>query len=280
MSLMENSPLRVFSEIVQQREDRIDLGYAALVMAQPEYPGLDIEAYVRRIDWLAEQVHKKVRTVMDPYRLIAGINDVLFAEEGIRGNRDNYYDPRNSFLNEVLERKLGIPITISVLYIEVARRLGLTLHGVGLPGHFLVKYVGEEEETVIDPFHSGQVRSIEELQALLNEIYGGKVAFRSEFLSPVTKRQVLQRMLHNLKAIYLRQGDLLKSLSAVERLAILDPSSAQEIRDRGLLYLRLECVPQAVEDLEAYLRLAPEAEDADAIREQVVTLRSRVPQIH
>lgn len=280
MSLMENSPLRVFSEIVQQPEDRIDLGYAALVMAQPEYPGLDIEAYVRRIDWLAEQVRKKVRTVMDPYRLIAGINDVLFAEEGIRGNRDNYYDPRNSFLNEVLERKLGIPITISVLYIEVARRLGLTLHGVGLPGHFLVKYVGEEEETVIDPFHSGQVRSVEELQALLNEIYGGKVAFRSEFLSPVTKRQVLQRMLHNLKAIYLRQGDLLKSLSAVERLAILDPSSAQEIRDRGLLYLRLECVPQAVEDLEAYLRLAPEAEDADAIREQVVTLRSRVPQIH
>lgn len=280
MSLMENSPLRVFSEIVQQPEDRIDLGYAALVMAQPEYPGLDIEAYVRRIDRLAEQVRKKVRTVMDPYRLIAGINDVLFAEEGIRGNRDNYYDPRNSFLNEVLERKLGIPITISVLYIEVARRLGLTLHGVGLPGHFLVKYVGEEEETVIDPFHSGQVRSVEELQALLNEIYGGKVAFRSEFLSPVTKRQVLQRMLHNLKAIYLRQGDLLKSLSAVERLAILDPSSAQEIRDRGLLYLRLECVPQAVEDLEAYLRLAPEAEDADAIREQVVTLRSRVPQIH
>lgn len=280
MSLMENSPLRVFSEIVQQPEDRIDLGYAALVMAQPEYPGLDIEAYVRRIDRLAEQVRKKVRTVMDPYRLIAGINDVLFAEEGIRGNRDNYYDPRNSFLNEVLERKLGIPITISVLYIEVARRLGLTLHGVGLPGHFLVKYVGEEGETVIDPFHSGQVRSVEELQALLNEIYGGKVAFRSEFLSPVTKRQVLQRMLHNLKAIYLRQGDLLKSLSAVERLAILDPSSAQEIRDRGLLYLRLECVPQAVEDLEAYLRLAPEAEDADAIREQVVTLRSRVPQIH
>lgn len=280
MSLMENSPLRVFSEIVQQPEDRIDLGYAALVMAQPEYPGLDIEAYVRSIDRLAEQVRKKVRTVMDPYRLIAGINDVLFAEEGIRGNRDNYYDPRNSFLNEVLERKLGIPITISVLYIEVARRLGLTLHGVGLPGHFLVKYVGEEEETVIDPFHSGQVRSVEELQALLNEIYGGKVAFRSEFLSPVTKRQVLQRMLHNLKAIYLRQGDLLKSLSAVERLAILDPSSAQEIRDRGLLYLRLECVPQAVEDLEAYLRLAPEAEDADAIREQVVTLRSRVPQIH
>lgn len=280
MSLMENSPLRVFSEIVQQPEDRIDLGYAALVMAQPEYPGLDIEAYVRRIDRLAEQVRKKVRTVIDPYRLIAGINDVLFAEEGIRGNRDNYYDPRNSFLNEVLERKLGIPITISVLYIEVARRLGLTLHGVGLPGHFLVKYVGEEGETVIDPFHSGQVRSVEELQALLNEIYGGKVAFRSEFLSPVTKRQVLQRMLHNLKAIYLRQGDLLKSLSAVERLAILDPSSAQEIRDRGLLYLRLECVPQAVEDLEAYLRLAPEAEDADAIREQVVTLRSRVPQIH
>src|SRR5262249_8416488 len=154
-------------------------------------------------------------------------------QEGFRANRTNYYDPRNSFLNDVLERKKGIPITLSVVYLEVARRAGLELRGVGFPGHFLVKCAEGEEEIVIDPFDKGEVRTVEDLQMLLDGLYGGKVALRPEFLAPVTHRQIVQRMLNNLKGIYLSEENLLKALSAAERLVILQPSSAPEIRDRG-----------------------------------------------
>lgn len=265
---------------MQCPDDEIDLGRAALAIAHGEYPSLDIESYLSRMDRLAMAVQDRSGGEADPYRLIAAINYTLFSVERFQGNRDDYYDPKNSFLNEVMERKRGIPITLSVLYMEVARRAGLNLHGVGFPGHFLVKYVGKEEEIVIDPFHAGEVRSIEELEDFLDEIYHGKLAFQPEFLFPVSKKQILRRMLNNLKAIYLRQGAFLKALSVVERLVILEPNSAQDIRDRGLLYMKLECLPQALEDLEAYLKLALDAEDADEIREQVVSLKKLVTQIH
>lgn len=277
---MASDTHRSFSQAVQCPDDEIDLGRAALAIAHGEYPSLDIESYMARMDRLAVAVQDRSGGEGHPYRLIAAINYVLFNQEGFQGNRDDYYDPKNSFLNEVMERKKGIPITLSVLYIEVARRVGLGLHGVGFPGHFLVKYAGKEEEIIIDPFHRGEVRSIEELEDLLDEIYGGKIDFQPDFLSPVSKKQILRRMLNNLKAIYLHQGDLLKGLSVVERLVILEPNSPQELRDRGLLYLRLECFPQALQDLEAYLRLASQAEDTDEIREQVISLKKRLTQIH
>ncbi len=277
---MADDTHRSFSRAVQCLDDEIDLGRAALAIAHAEYPELDIESYVARMNHLAAAVQDRSGGDADSYRLIAAMNYTFFNVEGFRGNRDDYYDPKNSFLNEVMERKQGIPITLSVLYMEVARRVGLDLCGVGFPGHFLVKHVGKEEEIVIDPFHQGEVRSIEELEEMLDEIYRGKLAFQPEFLFPVSKKQILRRMLNNLKAIYLRQGNFLKSLSVVERLLILEPSSAQEMRDRGLLYLKLECFPQALEDLEAYLRLAPYADDAAEIREQAVSLKKRQTQIH
>lgn len=269
-----------FRQAVQCLDDEIDLGRAALAIAHAEHPELDIESYVARMDRLAAAVQDRSGGEADSYRLIAAMNYTLFSVEGFRGNQDDYYDPKNSFLNEVMERKQGIPITLSVLYMEVARRVGLDLCGVGFPGHFLVKHVGKEEEIVIDPFHQGEVRSIEELEDMLDEIYRGRIAFQREFLFPVSKKQILRRILNNLKAIYLRQGDFPKSLSVVERLLILEPNSAQEMRDRGLLYLKLECFPQALEDLEAYLRLAPYADDAAEIREQAVSLKKRQTQIH
>lgn len=277
---MANDTHRSFSRAVQCLDDEIDLGRAALAIAHAEHPELDIESYVARLDHLAAAVRDRAGGEADSYRLIAAMNYTLFSVEGFRGNQDDYYDPKNSFLNEVMERKQGIPITLSVLYMEVARRVGLNLCGVGFPGHFLVKHVGKEEEIVIDPFHRGEVRSIEELEDMLDEIYRGRIAFQPEFLFPVSKKQILRRILNNLKAIYLRQGDFPKSLSVVERLLILEPNSAQEMRDRGLLYLKLECFPQALEDLESYLRLAPYADDAAEIREQTVSLKKRVTQIH
>lgn len=269
-----------FSLAVQCVDKKIDLGQAALAIAQEEYPDLDMGAYVARLDELAAMAEGRSGGETNVFRLLASVNYVLFTQEGFKGNEEDYYDPRNSFLNEVLERRTGIPITLSVLYIEVARRLGLTLYGVGFPGHFLVKHVGTEEEIVIDPFHGGEVRTIEELKDWLDRTYGGKIGFQAAFLSSVSKRQILRRMLNNLKAIYLRQGDILRSLSVVERLIILEPGSPQDLRDRGLLYLKLECFSQALQDLESYLRLVSQADDACEIWEQVLTLRQRVRQIN
>jgi regulator of sirC expression with transglutaminase-like and TPR domain len=275
---------RIFRAAVELPDDEIDLGRAALAIAQEEYPTLDIQTYLERLDQLAATVRDRSAGENTPYRLIASLNYVLFTQEGYRGNRDDYYDPKNSFLNDVIERRIGIPIALSVLYMEVARRADLRLHGVGFPGHFLVKYAGDEgeivPEIVTDPFDKGEVRTTEELQKMLDRLYGGKVRLQPEFLSRVSNRQIVQRMLANLKAIYMRQENFLKAVSVVERLVILDPISADEIRDRGLLYLKLERFPEAVDDLETYLRLMPDAADAEEILEQVLALKERPAQVH
>jgi regulator of sirC expression with transglutaminase-like and TPR domain len=163
---------------------------------------------------------------------------------------------------------------------EVAQKIALPLQGVGFPGHFLVKYTGINEEIVIDPFNQGEIRSQKNLQTMLNRLYGRKVNFDPDFLAAVTNKQILRRMLNNLELIYLRQNELTKGLSIVERLLVLDPGSAEDIRDRGIIYLRLECFKQALEDLQRYLSLAPQAEDAAAIHEQITTLTRQVAQIH
>jgi regulator of sirC expression with transglutaminase-like and TPR domain len=271
---------RNFRAAIALSDEQIDLGRAALAIAQEEYPSLRVETYLERLDRLATTARDRSAEENSPYRLIACLNHVLFTQEGYRGNRDDYYDPRNSYLNEVLERRKGIPITLSVLYMEVARRAGLKLHGIGFPGHFLVKYVGDEGEIVIDPFDKGEVRTLEELQEMLDRLYGGKVAFHPDFLAPVSNRDIVQRMLNNLKAIYVRQEDLSRALSVAERLVIIDPTSPQEIRDRGLLYLKLDRAAEALEDLETYLRLAPDAADAEEIGEQLAGLKRRVATVH
>lgn len=277
---MAADSLRTFSLAVQFPDEAIDLGSAALALAQAEYPELEIQTYVARMDEIAAHVESRAGAEADTYRRIAAMNFVLFQQEGFRGNQTDYYDPRNSFLNEVLDRKTGLPITLSVLYMEVAKRVGLSVQGVGFPGHFLVKCVGPDDEIILDPFHQGEVRTREDLEELLDGIYRGELSFRPEFLSPVSKRQILKRMLHNLKGIYLRRGEFGKGLSVMERLVILEPDSAQEIRDRGLLYLKLECFAQALKDFEAYLAMAADADDQEIIRDQVVSLKKLVTQIH
>jgi len=271
---------RIFRAAVELLDDEIDLGRAALAIAQEEYPTLDIQNYLERLDQLAAVVRDRSAGENSPYRLIASLNYVLFTQEGYRGNRDDYYDPKNSFLNDIIERRIGIPIALSVLYMEVARRADLRLLGVGFPGHFLVKYAGDEGEIVVDPFDKGEVRTTEELQEMLDRLYGGKVRLQPEFLSRVSNRQIVQRMLANLKAIYIREENFLKAASVVERLVIMDPISADEIRDRGLLYLKLERFSEVVDDLETYLRLAPDAADAEEILEQVLALKKRPTQMH
>lgn len=262
-----------FADIVGREDEEINLAEAALLIAAQEYPNLDIKKYLKILDRMAETVKRRVRRGDDPHAVIGKINDHLFNEEGFRGNSEDYYDPKNSFLNQVLSRKTGIPITLSIVYMEMARRVGLPLEGVGFPGHFLVKYVSEEEEIIIDPFNRGEILSAYDCQDRLDNVYKGAVEFQEEFLASVTKKQILTRMLTNLKGIYLRSQAYEKSLDVLEMLLCVDPWAAQEMKDRGLLHYHFKEFGKAVNDFEQYLKLSPDAHDAKEIREHIQLLR-------
>ena len=277
---MSTDSYRDFRQAVDRPQDQIDLGRAALTMVSCDCPGLDVDGYIGKMDRIAAAVERRLGDDAESYRMIATLNYVLFQEFGFRGNRDHYFDPKNSFLNEVIDRKLGIPISLSLLYMEIARRVGFHLDGVGFPGHFLTRVSQTEEEIIIDPFNAGEIKSRAGLDEMLHGLYGGRIAYRDEFLQAVTKQQLLTRMLANLKAIYLNEGDLEKSLSVVERLLILDPAGAGHMRDRGLIYLKLECFNQARADLETYLSLKPDAEDAAEVRAELARLARQLTQIH
>ncbi|HSB80015.1 MAG TPA: tetratricopeptide repeat protein [Candidatus Methylomirabilis sp.] len=265
-----------FARLVSRPEETIDLAEAALLIAQEEYPDLDLADYLGRLETMAAEVQARVSTPVVARRMIEVLNTYLFQAQGFRGNSEDYYDPRNSYLNDVLDRRTGIPITLSTVYLAVGRRLGLPLHGVGMPGHFLVKYTAADEEVVIDPFNGGAVVTPVDCQRLLDRIYDGKLAFEPRFLTTLGTRRILARMLSNLKVIYFNNHAYAKALSVVDRLLILDPKAATEIRDRGLLSSQLKRFTQATADLERYLRLAPEAEDADVIRDHLRSMRERV----
>ena len=271
---------REFRAAVDRPEEAIDLGYAALTIGLTANPHLDIPAYLRRMDQLAREVADRRDPAGDVYHSLAALNHVLFRQHGFGGNRDDYYDPRNSFLSEVLDRKIGIPISLSVLYMEVARRISVQVEGIGFPGHFLVKSSDGEEPIFIDPFHRGEIKLTEDLGQMLEKLYGRKVALRPQFFEATGKKQILKRMLANLKAIYLRNNSIGDALSIFDHLIILDPASAEEIRDRGSVYLRMGCFRQARDDFEEYLRLAPNAHDAAMIREQISDLEKQPDLLH
>jgi regulator of sirC expression with transglutaminase-like and TPR domain len=226
---------QLFADMVQGAEEDIDLGKAALLIASEEYPGLDLLRYLARLEAMAAAVRPQIAAAEDAQQKIEALNAYLFQEQRLRGNTQEYYDPRNSFLNEVLDRKLGIPITIAVVYIEVGRRAGMPLQGVGMPGHFIVKYDGSEAEIFIDPFHGGRILSRAGCEELIQQIYGEPVPFQETFLATVTPKQLLSRMLQNLKTIYLQGKRYLKALSVVERLLLLQPDAEQELKDRVAL---------------------------------------------
>ena len=277
---MRRDLYEAFRQAIDCPEDQIDLGRAALAIGTHQYPDLNIEDCLSQLDRLADGVEVRLGSEKNPYRTIAALNTVLFREVGFEGNRAEFYDPKNSFLNDVIARKRGIPISLSVVYIEVARRVGLSLAGVGFPGHFLVKYQDGDVEIIIDPFNRGEILASEDLQKLLDRLYRGQVPFQPEFVAALGKRDILRRMLHNLKIIYLQQGDALKALSILDYLLILEPAAAGELRDRALLYVKLECYAQAIDDLENYLSLSPSADDAATIKAEIESLKQRSVQIH
>ena len=256
-------------------DESIDLGAVALCIARSEYPDLDARRYLKRLDQMAAVVSKRLPPSLELADVINAMNEYLFGELGFEGNVDDYFDPRNSFLNEVMERRLGIPITLSLLYMEVGQRVGLPLHGVSFPGHFLVKLSVDGGDIVLDPFVGGASLSKEDLEFRLRGIYevdddlDGALA---TLLAPATKRDIIMRMLHNLKGIYMRNGDLERALKMVQHIVALRPQHAPEIRDRGVLFQELECFGAAREDFRRYMELAPAAEDAEDVRGRFIEM--------
>ncbi len=258
-------------------DERINVAEAALWIAQEEYPGLDVVSYLRHLDFLASEVRCEIRADMSPAEQVSRLNHFLFAECGFTGNHTEYYDPRNSFLNEVMDRRLGIPLTLSLVYCEVAQRIGVPVRGIGFPGHFLCKYVGAQE-IIIDPFFHVIVGR-DECMSRLRDFFGPTATLDRRWLEPATAREVLVRMLSNLKQIYVERNDSERALGCTDRILLLTPDAPRELRDRGLLYQRLECFAAALHDLERYLRLAPHDETADLVREILPDLQRRAAQV-
>jgi regulator of sirC expression with transglutaminase-like and TPR domain len=270
--VLEPSSRQQFSALVAGPDAQIDLSHAALLIAAEEYPELDVEGYRARIDAMGQALGDRLAPAT-PLERVDILGRYLFEEEGFRGNTADYYDPRNSFLNEVLDRRTGIPITLSTVYIEVARRAGLAVEGVGLPGHFIVRVAAGEGDFLVDPFHGGALLSHDDCQKRLDRVYGGRVRMELAMLAACSRRQILARMLRNLKAIYAKAEDQTRALAMVDLLLRVQPESLEDLRDRGLLHASLDCYASAVRDLEAYVERAPGAPEAQSILEQIADLR-------
>lgn len=283
---------RAFEALVTNEAVELPLAKAALLIAMIEYPDLDLHSYLAQLDALARRVRvvlslpssemfatlpKEIESVV----VLEAINMVLFEQEQFHGNEQDYYTPANSFLNKVLEEHMGIPITLSLLYVEVAKRVGLHLDGVGLPFHFVVRHLlPSGERLYIDTFEHGRLLTEQECRALIRRMAGGRVRLQSQWFEPVTHRQFLQRILANLKHIYMHRETYTLALAVCDRLLLLVPVSPIEWRDRGIVHLQLKHYGRALRDLRTYVRLAPNAEDRDEILGHIKTLRQIIAMLN
>jgi len=261
-----------FSRLVSGSDEAVDLALASLLVAAQEYPGLEVERYLDRLDAMGREV--RARLGAGPGTAVEAMNAYLFEQQGFHGNLDDYYDPRNSFLNDVIDRRMGIPITLSIIYMEVARRAGLEVFGVGLPGHFLVRAEDRGRTVLVDPFHGGAILSAEDCQKRLDRVFDGRLRLEPGMLAPCARKAILARLLRNLKAIYVKADDYRRGLRTMDLLLALDPGSAEDRRDRGLLHAAFDCYSLAAADLEAYLALEPAAPEASALLVKINEMRS------
>ena len=268
-------------DVVSGPAEDVPLARAALVIAQSEYPDLDLEAYERRLQDMAETLaHQLGRDPerQTPHFVVRGINRYLYRELGFRGNSESYDDPRNLYLNEVLSERLGIPVTLAILYAEVCQRVGLDVRPVGLPGHVICRYTpagatDDADVLLIDVFNFGRLLTARDCQVLLRNIFGARVPFKEHYLPALSPRQLIQRLLHNLKAGYLQRGDEDRAARVIDLLIAMFPWDLDEIRDRGMLRERLGEVDSALSDLEEYVRFRAGARDIQTVTEAVRSLR-------
>ncbi|HMA88828.1 MAG TPA: tetratricopeptide repeat protein [Burkholderiales bacterium] len=277
-----SASLEVFAELVRRDDAKIDLARCCLLIAEDAYPGLDVEHYLAELERLALRLRAGLPQTAGAEERVMALNQFLFDELGYRGNVDEYYDPRNSYLNEVMERKTGIPITLAILYMELGRRIGLPLEGVSFPGHFLVRLRLRGGMLVLDPFGGGAPQSESELYERLKRVIpegsaGGVPVGElplDQFLEPATHRQILARVLRNLKGIYRDTDKPERLLEVLNRILVLNPQARAELRDRGLLYQRMEAYRAAFRDLSEYLEREPDAPEFEEIRARVMDLRT------
>lgn len=266
-----------FAELARLPDERLDLLTGALLIAKDAYPALDLVRETARIEELATPVRALALSRLGAREQARAISDHLYLANGFRGNEADYYDPRNSFMNDVLERKMGIPISLGVLYVEVARRSGVRAHGVSFPGHFLVRVEDVSGSVaIVDPFFRGSVLGPRELTELSRRAVG-KAPPESTTLDPAPARTILVRMLANLRGIYASRGDFRALLLVLDRLLDLSPNAVAELRDRGLLSAKLGAPRAAIDDLSRYLRASPNAGDVAEVRRIIGQLERSLP---
>jgi regulator of sirC expression with transglutaminase-like and TPR domain len=252
----------------------LDLAELALTLAQDEYPSLDVEAYLGELDGMAHEAQGHLRGSLTAR--VKGLCRYLFHDMGFRGNQQDYYDARNSYFNDVLDRRTGIPITLSAVAIAVGRRGGLDIVGVGLPGHFVAKAVADGEEVLFDPFHGGRLLTPEKCQRLVEQVTGMPFEVNEEALQAVPLGSVTLRMLNNLKGVYLRTEDYLRAARVIERLRQLSPDDPLQHRDLGATLVRAGQSGRAIDHLQAYLTASPEAGDADTVKQLLTQAQASV----
>lgn len=273
---------RDLAALVAQEDGRIDLARAALLIAAEEQiiKQIDINESLAALDRMGAEVRRRIETENDlePWEVL---NHFLFAEIGFAGNQEDYYDPRNSLLNVVLERRTGIPLTLSLIYMEVGKRAGIEVEGVGMPGHFIIRVkAGVDAHILVDPFH-GVVVDEDDCQARLDQTYAGQIPLRADHLRAATSREILVRLLSNLKAIYLKRNLPKEALAAVERILLLTPRNLAEHRDRGLLLSQLGRQIEALPELKFYLRSAPENDEAASqVREALKSVHQKIASLN
>jgi len=269
---------RRFREIAGLPEPALDLVEASLVIALEDEPRLDIDRYLHQVSEWSDAVSGRLEGSRDVERVVESINRLLFEEEGFHGEDEDYYDPRSALLNETLDKHAGLPIALSILYIEISRRIGAEAAGISLPGRFLVKFSGAFGQVVVDPFDGGRVLSTIELQKLLDAVYGGGVRLREHHLRSFSCKEILARELAQLKAAYLARHDLTRAAASIDRMLILDQNDPYELHDRASVAVQLHEYRDAIECFQRYLALMPHAEDVARVREQITWLRAWLEQ--
>lgn len=282
----EDEPTRQLRALMRRPEGQISLAEAALWIAAMEYPQLDRAGYIARLDALAAPLPARIGAGTDPTKVIAAINQRLFEEEGFRGSSEDYYDPRNSYLNDVMDRRSGIPIMLSTIYLELAARIGFPLAGVGMPGHYIVRH--RYFDIFIDPFEQGRVLSVADCQERMHKALGQELPFEHELLEAAPKLRTVMRMLNNLRNVYSGTRQFTRALRLTELALALNPESGPEwavvlssdLRQRAALLMEMRRYSPALATLERYLDLDPKAEDVADIRKTAINLRRTLAQMN
>ena len=268
----------LFTQQVQRPEEDLELDRAALYLAGEEYPELDVDFHLASLDSLAQEIMAGFSNSASPAEQTSHLGRYLFDELGFRGNSGDYYSPDNSYFNRVLETKTGIPITLSLLVLEVSRRIGLRCQGVGLPGHFLVGL--QDQNLYLDPFNAGPLLTADGCRDLVERLFGDRMTWSDDFLNPCTKYEFLFRMLNNLKIIYEQKEEYAKALGMIQRMKIVLPSLLSLYKDLALCHYQLQEYRLAIQNLESYLQEAGDAEDAGRVREQIAAIWSTLNRLN